>query len=99
MLILAARWEGKQGGNMAEEMLISAEEMVLAIILPYMFGLIPILAVRWEGKHHVEEMIISAEESVMAILPPYMFVLPPGGRVSRAATWQRRCSSVQRRAS
>jgi hypothetical protein len=30
MQIFTARWEGKQGGNMAEEMLISAEESVMA---------------------------------------------------------------------
>jgi hypothetical protein len=30
MHILTARWEGKQGGNMAKEMLISAEESVMA---------------------------------------------------------------------
>ena len=30
MHVLTARWEDKQGGNMAEEMLISADENVMA---------------------------------------------------------------------
>jgi hypothetical protein len=70
MQIFTARWEGKEGGNMAEEMLISADESVVANFdLLYLFSLMQIFTARWEGKqggNMAEEMLISAEESVMA---------------------------------
>jgi hypothetical protein len=70
MPIFIARWEGKQGGNMAEDMLFNSEESVMANFdLLYLFSLMQIFTARWEGKqggNMAEEMLISAEESVMA---------------------------------
>jgi hypothetical protein len=72
MHIFTARWEGKQGGNMAEEMLINSEECIMAdfdLLYRILYILMQIFTARWEGKqggNMAEEMLISAEESVMA---------------------------------
>ena len=86
MHIFTVRWEGKEGGNIAEEMLISADESVVANFdLLYLFSLMQIFTARWEGKqggNMVEEMLISAEESVMA---NFDFLSREGGGQNRAS--------------
>jgi hypothetical protein len=72
MHIFTVRWEGKEGGNIAEEMLISADESVMANFdLLHLFSLMQIFTARWEGKqggNMAEEMLINSEACITADL-------------------------------